>query len=180
MKSTVFIATSLDGFIAREDGAIDWLPTGDATGDDEDYGYRAFIETVDALVMGRHTYELVRSFAEWPYGKMRVVVLSRRGVEIPADLADRVETMSGSPAEVVVRLAERGMKHLYVDGGLTIQRFLADGLITRMIITRVPIVIGRGIPLFGPTSHDIRLRHIRTTAFPSGLVQGEYETSYEL
>ena len=170
MKSTVFIATSLDGFIAREDGAIDWLPTVA-----EDHGYDALMATVDALVMGRHTYEVVRTFGEWPFGGTRVVVLSSRGVDIPAEIADRVETMSGSPAEVVVRLAERGIEHIYVDGGVTIQRFLDDGLISRMIITRVPILIGRGIPLFGPISRDIPLRHIRTTSFPSGLVQGEYE-----
>ena len=106
-------------------------------------------------------------------------MLSSRGVAIPTEIADRVETMSGSPAEVVVRLGERGMKHIYVDGGLTIQRFLNEGLISRMIITRVPVLIGRGIPLFGPISRDIPLRHVRTTSFPSGLVQSEYEVARE-
>jgi dihydrofolate reductase len=177
MKATVFIATSLDGFIAREDGGIDWLPTGEVTGEPEDYGYHTFIETVDALVMGRNTYELVRTFGEWPYGDMPVVVLSTRGVDIPPEIARTVETMRGSPTEIVERLAERGTGHLYVDGGNTIQRFLADGLIQRMIITRVPVLLGKGIPLFGPVPRDIALRHVRTHGYPSGLVQSEYEVA---
>ncbi len=171
MHCTVFIGTSLDGFIAREDGAIDWLPTYD----EEDYGYHAFFDTVDALVMGRNTYELVRTFGEWPYGDKRVVVLTSKGVDIPSELTGKVEQTAGTPREVVDRLAATGAERLYIDGGNTIQRFLAEDLIDRMIITRIPVLIGTGISLFGPVPRDIQLRHVRTQAYRNGLVQSEYE-----
>lgn len=169
MKASVFIATSIDGFIAREDGALDWLP-----GDDvEDHGYTEFMATVDAIVMGRNTFETVLGFGAWPF-KTPVVVLSSRASELVAPEGAACEMMSGTPHEVVARLAERGMKHLYVDGGVTVQRFLEAGLIRRMIITRIPVLIGSGIPLFGPLSRDVTLQHVSTRSFKSGLVQTEY------
>jgi dihydrofolate reductase len=171
----VYIATSMDGFIARQDGGIDWLPGEEDAVEGEDYGYQEFIDSVDAIVMGRNTYELSSSFGAWPYGDVPVIVLSGRPVEIPGTIAGTVESMSASPREVVRRLAERGFGHLYVDGGRTIQGFLGEGLIQRLIITRVPVLIGAGIPLFGPLSHDIRLRHAGTRQFENGLVQSEYE-----
>ncbi len=170
MKATVYIAASVDGFIAREDGGIDWLPE---VGD-EDYGYGEFMDSVDAMVMGRNTFELALSFGSWPYGEMPVVVLSSRRLEIPSGISGTVEAMSGPPREVVRRLAERGFGHLYVDGGKTIQGFLREGLIGRLIITRVPVLLGAGIPLFGPLPQDVRLRHVRTRQFENGLVQSEY------
>jgi len=179
VKVTVYIATSLDGFIARPDGAIDWLPQGgdDGGGDGggEDYGYKTFMATVDALVMGRHTYEKVLTFGGWPYGSKPVVVLSSKPVPIAPDITATVEAMSGTPAEVVERLAARGYRHLYLDGGQTIQRFLATGLVDRLIVTRIPVLIGEGIPLFGRVPRDVPLRHVQTRSFPSGLVQSEYE-----
>ncbi|HEX9923527.1 MAG TPA: dihydrofolate reductase family protein [Anaerolineae bacterium] len=175
MKASVYIATSLDGFIARANGAIDWLPGGEDEQTGEDYGYQKFIDSVDYLVMGRNTYELALSFDPWPYTGTPVVGLSSRPLEIPAHLTGAVEGMSGSPGEVVSRLAERGAKHLYVDGGKTVQGFLAAGLIQQLIITRIPVLIGDGIPLFGPLPHDIKLRHIETRSFPNGLVQSRYE-----
>ncbi|HWS82220.1 MAG TPA: dihydrofolate reductase family protein [Rubrobacter sp.] len=175
MRATVYIATSVDGFIAREDGGIDWLPDeGDEEGG-EDYGYQEFIDSVDAIVMGRSTYELALSFGSWPYGEKPVTVLSSRHVEIPDAIARTVEAMSVAPREVVQRLAERGYGHLYVDGGRTIQGFLRDGLIHQLILTKIPILIGTGIPLFGPLSHDIGLRHLETRQFENGLVQSRYE-----
>jgi dihydrofolate reductase len=178
MKASVYIATSLDGFIAREDGDIDWL--GETTGEDgEDYGYKKFMDTVDVQVMGRNTYETVLSFAEWPYGDNHVVVLSSRPIDIPESMAKSVEAMSCSAAELVERLEKSGAKHLYIDGGKTIQSFLDAGLIQRLIITRIPVLIGRGIPLFGPTQTDIKLRHIETRSFPDGLTQSEYEVVLE-
>ena len=173
MKASVFIATSLDGYIARDNGAIDWLSSADSEG--EDYGYRAFFDTVDVLVMGRNTFDSVRTFSQWPYGTKPVVVLTTRSLELSAALADRVETLSGSPGAITQRLAMRGAKHLYIDGGKTIQAFLAEGLIQRLIITRIPILIGRGIPLFGPVPKDIRWHHVDTRTYPGGLVQSEYE-----
>lgn len=174
MRTSVFIATSLDGYIAREDGGIDWLH-GDGSEDDEDHGFGAFFSSVDALVMGRNTYELVRTFDQWPYGAKQVIVLTTRPITIPEPIAGTVESMSGPPREVLERLAARGAEHLYIDGGRTIQGFLAEALIQRIIITRVPVLIGRGIPLFGPVPYDIHLRHVATRAFPSGLVQSEYQ-----
>jgi dihydrofolate reductase len=179
MRTSVFIATSLDGFIARQDGAIDWLPGGDAGDGDEsapeeDHGYTEFFNSVDALVMGRNTFELVLTIGEWPYGSKRVFVLTSRALEIPESMRPMVEVLSGSPAEIVSTLAARGIGHIYLDGGKTIQRFIADGLVQRMIITRVPVLIGRGIPLFGEVPHDVRLRHVATRAYASGLVQSEY------
>lgn len=176
MKASVYIATSVDGFIAREDGGLDWLPPHTpASSTDGDYGYQEFFDSVDALVMGRNTYQTVLDFDGWPYGSKPVIVLSSGSVEIPAELAGKVEAMSCSPTELVRRLAERQMEHLYIDGGITIQRFLRAELIQQLIITRVPVLIGTGIPLFGPLDHDIRLRHVETTAFNSGLVQTRYE-----
>ncbi|HMQ51840.1 MAG TPA: dihydrofolate reductase family protein [Anaerolineae bacterium] len=178
MKASVYIATSLDGFIARPDGAIDWLPVGESEPGVEDYGYREFMDSVDYLVMGRGTFEVVLSFGgEWPYGEKRLVVLSSRPVEIPDRLAGTVEWLSGSPQAVVDRLAERGAQHLYVDGGKTIQGFLAAGLIQHLTITRIPILIGEGLPLFGPVPHDIKLNHIETRSFANGLVQSRYEVA---
>ncbi|MEO8336326.1 MAG: dihydrofolate reductase family protein [bacterium] len=172
MRASVFIATSIDGFIARDDGALDWLP-----GDDvEEHGYTAFMATVDAIVMGRKTFETVLSFGSWPFEKM-VVVLSSRASELAAPEGALCEVMSGTPQEIVVRMAERGMHHLYIDGGVTIQRFLEAGLIQRMIITRIPVLLGSGIPLFGPLPRDVRLDHVATRSYPSGLVQSEYTIS---
>lgn len=175
-KTSVFIATSLDGFIAREDGGIDWLPTPDDDSEtDEDHGYNDFIKNIDALVMGRNTFELVLTFDEWYYGDMPVFVLTTRGVDIPDRLSKTVSQMSGEPQEIVERLAEKGYNHLYVDGGKTIQGFLNAGLIDEMTITTIPVLIGSGIPLFGPTPRDIHLEHIKNNSFPNGLVQHKYK-----
>ena len=169
MKASVFIATSLDGFIARANGDLDWLPPGGG----EEHGYEAFIATVDALVIGRKTYETVLGFDTWPYGEKPVYVLSTRTLA-PALPGAVVERLSGPPAEIVAQLAARGVGHVYVDGGITIQGFLQAGLIQRLIITRIPVLLGAGIPLFGPLPRDIRLRHVGTRQYASGLVQSEY------
>ena len=171
MKASVFVGTSVDGFLARVNGELDWLPH-----DAEEHGYVAFMATVDALVIGRKTYETVLGFGGWAYGKKPVFVLSTRPLRPPPQGAT-VEQMTGPPAEIVSRLEARGIQHIYVDGGITIQGFLKAGLIQRLIITRVPVLIGAGIPLFGLTGRDIRLRHIATRAYPSGLVQSEYEVA---
>jgi dihydrofolate reductase len=169
MKATVFVGTSVDGFIARANGDLDFLPRGGG----EPHGYDEFMATVDALVIGRKTYETVLGFGGWAYGKKPVFVLSSRPLA-PAPPRAVVERMSGEPAEIVKRLAGRGFGHIYVDGGITIQRFLRAGLIQRLVITRVPVLIGAGIPLFGVLPRDIRLRHVATRRYASGLVQSEY------
>ena len=174
MQLSVFVGTSLDGFIARENGALDWLQEPEAKGPPPDFGYQAFFASVDALVMGRGTYEVVRGFPQWPYGSKPVIVLSSRPVTIPAELSQSVEHMSGTPENIVSGLATRGWRHLYVDGGKTIQAFLAAGLVDRVIISRLPILLGSGIPLFGPLPGDVRLEHVRTQTYPGGMVQTEY------
>ena len=149
-RCSVFIATSLDGFIARPNGDLDWLDRANATvPEGEDCGYQAFMDTVDILVMGRHTYEKVRTFGAWPYEKP-VVVLTSNPIDIPPD----------------------------IDGGNTIQRFLGAGLITDLTITLIPILLGEGIPLFGPQTEDIALTHQETLSYPFGFVQLKYETNH--
>jgi dihydrofolate reductase len=172
MQASVFVGTSLDGFIARSDGAFDFLPPGGG----EPHGYDEFMATVDALVIGRKTYDTVLTLDAWPYGEKPVFVLSTRALT-PAPFGAIVERMSEPPLQVVSHLATRGIGNIYVDGGITIQGFLRAGLIQRLIITRVPVLIGSGIPLFGPTPHDIVLKHIATRHFSSGLVQSEYEVT---
>lgn len=175
MKASVYIATSVDGFIARENGSVDWLPTGEDAGG-EDHGYQDFMNSVDALVMGRNSYEMVLSFGgAWPYGEKPVIVLTTQQLAIPENISNTVSVMSGSPSDVVQRLAERGYKHLYIDGGKTIQGFIRAGLIQKLIITKVPILIGAGIPLFGAIPDDIKLRHLETLQFDNGMVQSQYE-----
>ncbi len=174
MKISVFVAASLDGYIARPNGDLDWLPAEGELPEGEDYGFGAFMATVDALVIGRRTYEKVLTFRGWPYGDKPVVVLTSRPSSLPPPPAPTVETMAGEPREIVGRLAERGMKHLYVDGGVTIQRFLDAGLVGSVTINRIPILLGGGIPLFGPMRRDVRLRHVSTRRYPSGFVQSEY------
>jgi len=170
MSVSVFIGTSVDGFIARPNGDLDFLPPGGG----EPHGYDEFMATVDALVIGRKTFETVLAFAAWPYGQKRVVVLSSRPVDFSTVRGGIVEQMAGPPAEIVSKLAASGAHHLYVDGGITIQQFLRAGLIERIIITRVPVLIGQGISLFGTLPRDIRLLHVATKHYPSGLVQTEY------
>jgi dihydrofolate reductase len=168
VKVSVFIGTSLDGFIARANGDLDFLPPGGG----EPHGYDEFMATVDALVIGRKTFETVLTFEAWPYGDKPVFVLSTRPLTTPP-LGAMAERMSGPPVEIFSQLAARGIRHVYVDGGNT-QRFLQAGLIQRLIITRVPVLIGDGIPLFGSLQHDIPLKHVATRQYASGLVQSEY------
>ena len=171
MTVTVFVGASVDGFIARSNHDLDWLPEGGG----EPHGYEELMATVDAVVIGRRTFEKVLTFDPWPYGSKRVVVLSSKPIDLPRIAGAVVEQMSGSPAEIVARLAASGARNLYVDGGITIQRFLHAGQIQRLVITRVPVLLGSGIPLFGPLPHDVRLTHVSTRHFPSGLVQSEYQ-----
>ena len=113
------------------------------------------------------------------YGNKPVVVVSSRRLDLSSVTGAAVEQMSGEPTEIAKRLKSRGFKHAYVDGGITIQRFLAAGCIDRLVITRVPVLIGTGIPLFGPVPRDISLRHVATRCYRGGLVQSEYEVSVE-
>jgi dihydrofolate reductase len=170
MTVSVFVGVSVDGFLARQNGDLDFLPEGGG----EPHGYDEFIASVDAIVIGRKTFEKVLTFGAWPYGAKRVVVLSSRSLDLSGIEGGAVERMTGAPSEIVSRLEADGARHLYVDGGITIQGFLRAGLVDRLVVTRVPVLIGEGIPLFGALPGDVRLRHVATRHFTSGLVQSEY------
>lgn len=171
MKLSVFCGVSVDGFLARPNHALDFLDTGEQ----EPHGFEEFFASVDVVVIGRKTFEVVLTFDKWFYGKKPVVVLSSRPLDFSSIKGGVVEQMAGEPAEIVTQLKSRGFKHAYIDGGITIQRFLAAGLIDRLVITRVPVLIGDGIPLFGQVPHDVSLRHVATRSYRDGLVQSEYE-----
>ena len=170
MRATVFVGTSVDGFLARPNGDFDFLDHGGNV----EHGYEAFMATVDALVIGRGTFEVVLKFETWPYGTKRVVVLSSRPLDLSQVRGGVVEQMGGDPRAILSRLAADGVQHVYVDGGITIQRFLRAGLVQRLIISRVPVLIGQGIPLFGMLDADVHLEHVATRSYATGLVQSEY------
>ena len=176
MKLSVFCGVSVDGFLARPNDTLDFL----RTGEQEPHGFEEFYGSVDVVVIGRKTFEVVLTFGKWFYGKKPVVVLSSGPLDFSSVKGGVVEQMSGEPAEIVKQLKTRGFKHAYIDGGMTIQRFLAAGLIDRLVITRVPVLIGTGIPLFGPVPRDISLRHVATRCYNGGLVQSEYEAGAAL
>jgi dihydrofolate reductase len=174
MKKSVFIATSLDGFIARQNGDLDWLMAVESPEPNEDYGFAEFLSSVTCLVMGRRTFEKVISFPEWAYRDTRVVVMSRSLTKLPKGTKDSVELFSGTPRMLAEKLEQAGETHLYIDGGLLIQSFIRAKLIDEIILTRIPILIGEGLPLFGPLNADILLDHINTRTFANGLVQSTY------
>ena len=169
----VFIATSLDGFIARRNDDIDWLTGFSSLG--EDHGYDTHIARMDGIIMGRGTYEKVATFDQWYYEKP-VLVLSRSldPATVPAQLTGKVEFIAATPAEAMDLAASRGWNRIYADGGKLIQSFLRAGFVEDLIISRIPILLGDGIPLFGPLEQDIVLDHLETKSFPSGLVQSHY------
>lgn len=172
MSCTVYIATSIDGFIARPDGGVDWLDV--AGPDDEDYGFFAFMAGIDALVMGRKTLETALSLGPWYYGETPVICLSSTLQTPPEGSPDTVELMNAAPRDVVATLAERGLNNLYVDGGTTIQQFMDHELIDRFIIARIPVIIGEGIPLFGNVPADLKFEHVKTDIFENGITKSEY------
>ncbi|MBY4897749.1 dihydrofolate reductase family protein [Cupriavidus sp. AU9028] len=169
----VFIAISLDGYIARSDGDIDWLLQRDDP--TEDHGYNDFIADKDVIVMGRGSYEKVSSFDPWPYDRP-VVVLSRQlaGTPVPEALQGKVRFTGASPRELMDSLAGEGVRRIYLDGGQVVQSFLREGLVEDMVITTAPVLIGSGRPLFGTLASDVDLVLVSSRSFPSGLVQSTY------
>jgi dihydrofolate reductase len=172
IKISVFIATSLDGFIARKNGDLDWLPAADEDG--EDYGYKEFISSVDLLVMGRHTYEEVLTFGSWPYQDKKVIVLSSGYPHLPKELKDKVEVLNLTPRDLINTLTDKGIRHVYLDGGRTIQLFLKEGLVDEITITTIPVLIGEGLSLFGPLQQDIQFQLLESKHFDNGFVQSKY------
>jgi len=171
LKVSVYIATSLDGFIARKNGDIDWLTGGEGG---EDYGYAEFMSDIDHIVMGRNTYEKVLTFGGWHYDK-KVIVLTSRDLITPPELLDKIEALHLSPRELLNQMSIRGTKHIYLDGGVTIQRFLHAGLVDEMTITIIPILIGEGLSLFGKLDKDVELELIKSESFNNGFVQSKYK-----
>jgi dihydrofolate reductase len=170
--NTVYIATSLDGFIATTEGGLDWLNEF-PNPDQDDFGYAEFIAGIDALVMGRKTFEKVLTFGAWSY-KKPVFVLSNTLGQLPPGMEGKAEIVSGCLRQLTDRLSERGFKNLYIDGGLVIQSFLAEDLIDELIISRIPILLGDGIPLFGPLRESLEFHHHKTETFGNGIVKSHY------
>lgn len=169
----VFIATSLDGYISTPDGGIEWLIRRDDP--NEDHGYNDFIRDIDGLIMGRGTYEKAITFDSWQY-TVPVLVMSRtlKSKDIPIILKDKIQIVDSSPIDLMKSLNAKGWRKVYVDGGQIIQSFLRDNLIADMVITTAPVLLGEGRNLFGSLNSETSLTHIKTTAFPSGLVQSKY------
>ena len=179
MKSTkihisVFIATSLDGYIARPDGDVSWLDETEPIGGGDDAGYGKFFDSIDVLVMGRGSFEKVLEF-DWPYGTKPVIVLSKNLTEAPEMLRDRVRIDASTPQELVEKLSQEGYKHIYLDGGQVIQSFLREGLVDDMTLTTIPVLIGEGLPLFGKVEKDKKLRLAESRSWDNGIVQSKYQ-----
>jgi dihydrofolate reductase len=168
-KISIYIAMSIDGYIARKNGEIDWLEYGH-TGD-EDYGFKNFIGDIDALVLGRNTYEVVSGFDQWPYKGKKVVVLSHSLAKVRKE----AELFSGQLTDLASKLHSEGIKHVWVDGGITVSQFLEAGLVDDITISIISMVLGSGIPLFSAMNREQKCRLINTRSFPSGLVQLKYE-----
>lgn len=173
----VYIAASIDGYIATVDGGIDWLHEL-PNPENDDYGYAAFMENIDALVMGRNSFEKVLTFGAWPYEK-KVFVLSSSLTEVPSELDGKVEFLSGTLDEVVGHIHSCGFKNLYIDGGKVIQSFLTEDRIDALIITRIPILLGAGIPLFGEFMEPLKFVHKDTKVYGDALVMSHYTRLHE-
>jgi dihydrofolate reductase len=174
LKVSVFIATSVDDFIARPDGDVAWLHETEPLPDGDDAGFGNFFDSIDTLVMGRGSFEKVLEFDDWPYGTKPVIVLSRSLTEVPEKLRDRVRIDASTPAELVEKLSQDGYQHIYLDGGRVIQSFLRDGLVDEITLTTIPVLIGEGIALFGSLARDIKLRLLETRSWKNGFVQSKY------
>jgi dihydrofolate reductase len=174
-RASAFIATSLDGFIARADGSLDWLDDAQALiPEGEDCGYLEFMASIDGLVMGRHTFERVLGFDPWPYGNTPVYVMSHAPVAIPVALSKSVHSVQSTPERLAAQLGRDSFRHLYVDGGQTIQGFLRAGLLDDITVTVIPVLLGAGRPLFGPLNRDVELTLMRSRAYEFGFVQSTY------
>ncbi|HKO76658.1 MAG TPA: dihydrofolate reductase family protein [Flavobacterium sp.] len=172
MRTTAYIGTSLDGFIARKDGEIDWLIQFD--NQEINQSYTEFISEIDAIVIGRGTFEKVVTFPTWFY-QQKVFVLSTQIKQIPDNLKEKVAILSMEPKDLLNYLSNEGYSNIYVDGGKVIQSFLKENLLDELIITRVPVLIGNGIPLFGQLDKDLPFKHILTKVYLNGLVKSHYE-----
>ncbi len=175
MKNTVYCATSLDGFIATKDHGVEFLESAGPAAEGEDYGWADFFGPIDALIMGRNTWDVFLGFNMWPYEDKKIIVLTNRDIPIPEDYRDKVSVASGTPADVMEHAHSLGYKNLYIDGGKVVQDFLRAGLVDDIYLTIIPVLIGEGIPLFGPLEGDIKLKTVKATSFENGIVQLHYK-----
>lgn len=167
-KISIYIATSIDGYIARKDGSLDWLDR--VGGFDEDYGFQKLLGSIDALIIGRKTYEVATTVSD-PYPGKRVVVLSNSLNAVREDM----ELYRGDLAELLTKLHKDGIRHIWIDGGATISQFLSSRMVDMMTLSIIPVILGSGIPLFNVIDKEIPCRVISSQAYPSGLVQLRYE-----
>lgn len=174
METLVYIATSLEGYISRPEGELDWLMDDDFVDEGEDYGFAQLFKSVSCLAIDEQTFETVLHSPEWPFADKRLVVMSQHLEALPEGLPETVELFDGTPAELIKQLKRDGEKRLLLDGGSLIREFTTAALVDRFILTRIPVLIGSGVPLFGALQRDLKLKHIRTQSYPSGLVQSEY------
>lgn len=173
-KNSVFIATSLDGYISDKNGGIDWLNTIPNPNND-DMGYESFINRIDAIVMGRKTFETVLSFGiDWPY-KKPVFVLSQKIKEVPANLKSKVFLLQGTLTEILQHLHDQGFDRLYIDGGTTIRSFLKKDLIDEMILTTIPVLLGGGSPLFSELPNALKFELIESKTYLGQVTQSHYK-----
>jgi len=185
MKCSVYIATSVDGYIATPDGGVDWLHTaGNLQADmgSEDMGFQSFIDSVDCMIMGRKCMEMISSMnltsEQWVYGDMRIVVLSNTVKEPPKNLRGKVEMYAGDIQDLILKLEHCGLKHAYIDGGSTITSFINLKLINEMTITKAPVLLGGGVPLFGKLNKRVKLENAKASAFPNDFIQLKYSVEY--
>lgn len=174
IQVSVFIATSLDGFIARPDGDVSWLDEFESMGEGEDGGYGELFNSIDTMVMGRGSFEKVLTF-DWPYGKKPITVMSKSLSEVPEKLKGSVRIDSSPPLELLDKLETEGCRHIYLDGGQVIQSFLREGLVDDMTLTIIPVLLGEGIPLFGHLDSDIKLKLLKFRSWANGFTQSKYQ-----
>jgi dihydrofolate reductase len=186
MKCSVYIATSADGYLATPNGSVDWLSeAGDQDADmsqNPDMGFNDFIGSVDCMIMGRKCMETISGFnlepEQWPYGDIKIYVLSNSVKVAPENVNNKVKMYSGDILDLMNQLESDGYKHAYIDGGTTITSFLNHQLINEITITKAPIILGDGLPLFGKINAKIKLEKSEAITFPNDFIQIKYSVSY--
>jgi dihydrofolate reductase len=182
MKCSVHIATSLDGYIAKKDNSLDWLHSAGKPEVEIDAGWQSYLDTVDCMVMGRSTMQVISQMnltsEQWPYGNLRIIVLSNTLKEVPENMQGKIELYSGDIKALVAKLESEGHQHAYIDGGVTVQTFINLELLDEMTITYAPVLLGDGIPLFANLSKEVKLTNPKAKAFANDFTQLSYEIVY--